>query len=101
MKLTWTPLTGDFASLRMFAIVLSSSSNIGSDPMFDELDSTIATILNDAKSPVKGVHVSFITPDKDFKATEPTINLFLYDVKENRDLREDRKSSCRERRKYS
>jgi hypothetical protein len=56
--------------------------------MFDELDNTIAVLLHDNRSPVKAVDVSFITPDKDFKPQNPTIDLFLYDVKENRELRD-------------
>src|ERR1044072_204694 len=37
-----------------------------------------------------GAEVSFITPDKNFETalTKPTVNLFLYDVKENRELRD-------------
>lgn len=68
--------------------------------MFEDLDSTLSKVLNDAamKSPpivpplteLFDADVSFITPDKNFGALDPkpAVNLFLYDVKENRDLRD-------------
>lgn len=68
--------------------------------MFQDLDNTLKTMLDDPamKSPpivpplteLFNADVSFITPDKTFSPTlsQPTVNLFLYDVKENRELRD-------------
>lgn len=58
--------------------------------MFHDLDKTIEKILddNDAPAELKAAQVSFITPDKNFTLTGATINLFLYEVKENRELRD-------------
>jgi hypothetical protein len=56
--------------------------------MFHDLDSTLVKLLTDAAGPLGGADVSFITPDKAFAPTQPTVNLFLYDVKENRELRD-------------
>jgi Pvc16 N-terminal domain len=68
--------------------------------MFQDLDSTLKKILDDAamKTPpivpplaeLLAADVTFITPDKNFVAADPkpAVNLFLYDVKENRDLRD-------------
>jgi hypothetical protein len=58
--------------------------------MFQDLDSTIAKILNDPASPTKvaNADVSFLTPDKNFAPAQATVDLFLYDVKENRELRD-------------
>ncbi|HEX5085211.1 MAG TPA: Pvc16 family protein [Blastocatellia bacterium] len=58
--------------------------------MFHDLDKTIEKILDDGGAPaeLKAAQVSFITPDKNFTLNGPTVNLFLYEVKENRDLRD-------------
>jgi hypothetical protein len=58
--------------------------------VFQDLDKTIETILNDDGAPaeLKAAQVSFITPDKNFTLNGATVNLFLYEVKENRDLRD-------------
>jgi Pvc16 N-terminal domain/Carboxypeptidase regulatory-like domain len=59
--------------------------------MFQDLDATLKTLLDDAAAPpdLRGAEVSFETPDKDFKPTQPTVNLFLYEVQENRSLRDN------------
>ena len=66
--------------------------------MFQDLDSTLSKILNDVAmqappiapplTELLAADVAFITPDKGFKPGTPTVNLFLYDVKENRELRD-------------
>jgi hypothetical protein len=58
--------------------------------MFQDLDATLKTMLGDAAAPadVRGADVSFDTPDKDYKPTQATVNLFLHDVQENRTLRD-------------
>jgi hypothetical protein len=60
--------------------------------MFQDLDSTIEAILNDPVAPaeLRNADVSFETPDKGFGPglRMATVNLFLYEVKENRELRD-------------
>lgn len=58
--------------------------------MFQDLDSTLKKILGDAGAPsaLRNADVSFEPPDKSFAPTQPTVNLFLYEVKENRELRD-------------
>lgn len=54
--------------------------------MIHELDETLKSILA-ITDPVE-VEVSFATPDRLFTQNRPTLNLFLYEVKENRGLRD-------------
>jgi hypothetical protein len=58
--------------------------------VFQDLDKTIEKILddNDAPAALKAAQVSFITPDKNLPLTGATVDLFLYEVKENRELRD-------------
>ena len=58
--------------------------------MFDDLDSTLLAILNDASAPLalRNADVSFGTPDRDFAPAQATVNLFLVDVREHRELRD-------------
>ncbi len=58
--------------------------------MFDDLDSTLKTILDDAAAPPEllNAEVSFETPEKSFAPSQPTVNLFLFEVKENRARRD-------------
>ncbi len=63
--------------------------------MFNLLDKTLKSVLDAAPPSAPGVHfgnadISFETPDKDFKTKvgDLAIDLFLYEVKENRDLRQ-------------
>jgi hypothetical protein len=58
--------------------------------MFRDLDDTLRTILDDANAPneLRNADVSFETPDKNFAPGQPTVNLFLYQVQENRVLRD-------------
>jgi len=58
--------------------------------VFQDLDKTIEKILrdNDAPAELKAANVSFITPDKNFQLSGATVDLFLYEVKENRELRD-------------
>jgi hypothetical protein len=59
--------------------------------MFHDLDTTLENILNDGGAPLqlRNAGVSFETPDKNYTPQHPdsAINLFLYEVKENRKLR--------------
>lgn len=63
--------------------------------MFHYLDNTLKNLLDSAPPDVAddlfvNAHISFDTPEKGFKPTEGdlAINLFLYEVKENRELRQ-------------
>jgi hypothetical protein len=58
--------------------------------MFQDLDSTIEAILNDGNAPanLSGADVSFEAPTKTYVSRAATVNLFLYEVKENRELRD-------------
>jgi uncharacterized protein DUF4255/carboxypeptidase family protein len=58
--------------------------------MFDDLDTAINAILNEATAPVelRNADVSFETPDQNFAPAQATMNLFLYETKENRELRD-------------
>ena len=58
--------------------------------MLQDLDATLKTLLDDAGAPqvVRDAEVSFKTPDKSFTPDKPTVDLFLYEVKENRELRD-------------
>jgi Pvc16 N-terminal domain len=57
--------------------------------MFHDLDATLAAMLH-AELAVDGVTVSFAAPDDQFPPTSvrpPAISLFLYDIRENVELR--------------
>jgi hypothetical protein len=58
--------------------------------MFQDLDATLKTILDDASAPLelRNADVIFEPPDKSFAPGQATVNLFLYEVKENRELRD-------------
>jgi hypothetical protein len=60
--------------------------------VIDDLDRSIETLLRRELPPqlVSQVEISFATPDDQFPPTSvtlPAIDLFLYDIRENRDLR--------------
>ena len=60
--------------------------------MFDDLDKTLEQLLRNELPPIllEHVSISFIAPDGEFPPAAvalPAINIFLYDVRENRDLR--------------
>src|SRR5690348_5921129 len=60
--------------------------------MFQDLDSTVADLLKRELPPslVDQVTITFATPDSQFPPSTvplPAIDLFLYDIQENRDLR--------------
>ncbi|MEU6885651.1 Pvc16 family protein [Streptomyces viridosporus] len=58
--------------------------------MFQDLDATLMAMLSASAAPseVRAADVSFDTPDKAFNPTQTTLDLFLYDVQENRELRD-------------
>jgi len=60
--------------------------------MFDDLDRTLEQLVRHELPPVllEHVSISFVTPDADFPpsaVTLPSINFFLYDIRENLELR--------------
>jgi hypothetical protein len=59
--------------------------------VFNDLDATLRGVLDNAAAPteLRAAEVSFVTPDKDFAPTQPTVNLFFYEVQENHPLREN------------
>ncbi|MCX4759759.1 DUF4255 domain-containing protein [Streptomyces sp. NBC_01275] len=58
--------------------------------MFQDLDATLAALLDDPAAPpaLRAADISFATPDKDFRPPQPTVNLFLHALHENLDLRD-------------
>ena len=62
--------------------------------MIDDLDRTMETLLESELPPelVSQITISFATPDDQFPPTSvtlPAVDLFLYDVRENRELRDN------------
>ena len=60
--------------------------------MFDDLDATLAALL-DRELPVENVTISFAAPDDQFPPSGvglPAVAFFLYEIRENRELRPDR-----------
>jgi hypothetical protein len=60
--------------------------------VFQDLDSTLTRLLNDAPAAelpqLRSADVSFLTPDANFTPSVDTVDMFLYEVKENRELRD-------------
>lgn len=58
--------------------------------MFQDLDATLTTLFADAAAPLQlqNADVSFEPPNKTFAPANPTLNLFLYEIRENRVLRD-------------
>ena len=59
--------------------------------MIDDLDRTLKNLLEDPDCGLPELDpspaITFGAPDSKFAPTPPAINLFLYDVRENRELR--------------
>ncbi len=56
--------------------------------MFQDVDEALRVILSAAPDPVGSAEVDFVSPEHGYGPSHPTLNLFLYDVKENRELRD-------------
>lgn len=58
--------------------------------MFQDLDKTLQAIFEDPLLPaaLREADISFETPDKNYTPNQATLNLFLHEMKENRDLRD-------------
>ena len=62
--------------------------------MFQDLDDSLTEVLDDpamkpAFNELFAADVSFETPDRTYTPGQTTVNLFLYEVKENRELRDN------------
>jgi len=62
--------------------------------VFHDLDSTLVQLLNDAPAAelpeLRAAEVSFEPPDRNFAPGQATVDLFLHEVRENRELRDSR-----------
>jgi hypothetical protein len=62
--------------------------------MFDDLDASLVQLINDAPAgelpELRNADVTFVTPESAFSPAQPTVDLFLYEVRENRDRRDSR-----------
>jgi hypothetical protein len=58
--------------------------------VINDLDASLAALFDDAAAPedLRAADVAFETPDKDYRPSQPTLNLFLHEVTENRSLRD-------------
>ena len=55
--------------------------------MLDDLDRTLREVIGGQVADLPPDHLHFEPPDGDFTPAVPAVNLFLYDVRENRELR--------------
>lgn len=55
--------------------------------MLDDLDRTLRVVIRAEMPDLPDDHLHFEPPDGEFTPTVPAVNLFLYDVRENRQLR--------------
>jgi hypothetical protein len=62
--------------------------------MFHDLDASLTQLINDAPAAempeLHNADVSFVTPESTFAPGQLTVDLFLYEVRENRNLRDAR-----------
>jgi hypothetical protein len=65
--------------------------------MFEDLDATLEAVLTDPAAPaaLRAADISFATPDRDYRPGEPTVNLFLHAIAENRRLRDEARVTAR------
>jgi hypothetical protein len=64
-----------------------SSESKRTETMINLLDQTIKTLLKEELSHLENLTICFDTPDNDFSPERPAVDLFLYDVRENLELR--------------
>lgn len=59
--------------------------------MFHDLDATLRVLLGDLAAPLelRSADVSFDTPGGDYRPAQSTVNLFLHEVTENREFRDE------------
>ncbi|MGW3347202.1 Pvc16 family protein [Nonomuraea rubra] len=71
--------------------------------MFDDLDATVKALFDDAAAPaeLRAADISFDTPDRAYKPSQATVNLFLHEVCENRALRDEARVMTRSGDRYT
>jgi hypothetical protein len=57
--------------------------------VLDDLDRTLLNVLTAEITTLDAGHVHFEPPDNEFRPSIPAVSLFLYDVRENVDLRDN------------
>ncbi len=57
--------------------------------MLDDLDRTLLNVVVAEVASLDAGHVHFEAPDTEFRPATPALSLFLYDVRENADLRDN------------
>jgi Pvc16 N-terminal domain len=71
----------------------------GEGAVIQDVDDTLKALLVQTVpiDPIEGIDVKFEMPSKEWSATltRPTINLFLYDVRENREFRSSNRTLAR------
>lgn len=70
--------------------------------MIHNLSTTLKAVLDDISLPVlvRDADVAFERPEDSYNPSTPTINLFLYDVRENTELRDNKPVIGRQREKW-
>src|SRR3954453_7252706 len=65
--------------------------------MFQDLDATLRALMSDPAAPadLRAADVSFDTPDRGYQPAQATLNLFLHEVVENRELRDEARVMAR------
>lgn len=71
--------------------------------MLDGLDTTLQAVIKHKNAPqaIRDADVSFQSPDRHWSVNSPTINCFLYQIQENRGLREARARYDKEKHQLS
>src|SRR5687767_2193238 len=67
------------------------STSGGNGAVLDDLDETIKTVLRERGGlPTAEVDIAFDAPDREWsgRINRPTVNCYLYDIRENLELRE-------------
>src|SRR5688572_2720411 len=67
------------------------SASGGNGAVLDDLDETIKTVLRERGGlPTAEVDIAFDAPDREWsgRINRPTVNCYLYDIRENLELRE-------------
>lgn len=72
-------------------------------PVINDLDSSLAALFDHDHAPedLRTADVAFDTPDKDYRPSQPTLNLFLHDMTENRSLRDESRVMTRSGNTYT
>lgn len=65
--------------------------------MFHDLDTTLRALMSDPAAPadLRAADIGFDTPDRGYQPAQATVNLFLHEVVENRELRDEARVMAR------